>query len=53
MQGTIISVDVVEGQQVRARQQVMLIESMKLHHAIEAPADGTIAGLLEIGRAHV
>jgi biotin carboxyl carrier protein len=42
MQGTIVSVDVVVGQQVRTGQQVMLIESMKMHHAIEADASGAI-----------
>jgi acetyl-CoA carboxylase carboxyltransferase component len=46
MQGTIVSVDVVVGQQVRAGQQVMLIESMKMHHAIEADASGAIDTLL-------
>ncbi|MEI8238125.1 MAG: carboxyl transferase domain-containing protein [Actinomycetota bacterium] len=42
MQGTIVIVDVEVGQQVRAGQQLMLIESMKMHHAIEATTDGTI-----------
>jgi acetyl-CoA carboxylase carboxyltransferase component len=46
MQGTIVVVDVQVGQQVRAGQQLMLIESMKMHHAIEATADGTIEALL-------
>jgi acetyl-CoA carboxylase carboxyltransferase component len=51
MQGTIVSVDVVVGQQVRAGQQVMLIESMKMHHAIEADASGAIDALLvEVGQ---
>jgi acetyl-CoA carboxylase carboxyltransferase component len=46
MQGTIVIVDVVVGQQVRAGQQLMLIESMKMHHAIEATTDGTVDELL-------
>ena len=51
MQGTIVSVEVVVGQQVRAGQQVMLIESMKMHHAIEADASGAIDALLvEVGQ---
>ena len=51
MQGTIVSIDVVVGQQVRAGQQVMLIESMKMHHAIEADASGAIDALLvEVGQ---
>jgi acetyl-CoA carboxylase carboxyltransferase component len=48
MQGTIVVVDVVVGQQVRAGQQLMLIESMKMHHAIDATADGTVDELLVV-----
>ncbi|MBP9052241.1 MAG: biotin carboxylase, partial [Ilumatobacteraceae bacterium] len=46
MQGTIVTIDVVVGQQVRAGQQVMLIESMKMHHAIESASDGSIEALV-------
>lgn len=46
MQGTIVTVDVTEGQQVRKGQQLMLIESMKMHHAIESAADGVVRGPL-------
>ena len=46
MQGTIVTIDVTVGQQVHAGQQLMLIESMKMHHAIEATVDGTVADLL-------
>ncbi|MEN9506066.1 MAG: hypothetical protein RI958_1992 [Actinomycetota bacterium] len=42
MQGTIVTVDVRPGQQVRQGQQVMLIESMKMHHPIEAHTGGVI-----------
>ena len=42
MQGTIVTVDVTVGQQVRKGQQLMLIESMKMHHAIESTADGSV-----------
>jgi acetyl-CoA carboxylase carboxyltransferase component len=45
MQGTIVHLDVVVGQQVRAGQQLALIESMKMHHAIESTADGTVTTL--------
>ena len=34
------------GDSVVAGQQLMLIESMKMHHAIESPCDGTVVGLL-------
>jgi acetyl-CoA carboxylase carboxyltransferase component len=51
VQGTIVTIDVVVGQQVRAGQQVMLIESMKMHHAIEADDSGLIDTLLvEVGQ---
>ena len=43
MQGTIVSVDVSAGDTVVAGQQLMLIESMKMHHAIESPCDGIVA----------
>lgn len=46
MQGTIVTVDVAIGDSVVAGQQVMLIESMKMHHAIEATASGVIEELL-------
>ena len=42
MQGTIVAIDVTVGQQVRRGQQLMLIESMKMHHSIESSADGAI-----------
>ena len=45
MQGTIVVIDVSVGQQVRKGQRLMLIESMKMHHAIESLADGTVSGL--------
>jgi len=46
MQGTIISVDVSVGNEVAAGQQLMLIESMKMHHAIESPCDGSVVTVL-------
>ena len=46
MQGTIISVDVSVGDEVAAGQQLMLIESMKMHHAIESPCDGSVVTVL-------
>ena len=46
MQGTIVTIDVAVGQQVRAGQQLMLIESMKMHHAIDSTHDGVVGDLL-------
>ena len=45
MQGTIVAVDVAVGDTVVAGQQLMLIESMKMHHVIEATCDGTVTAL--------
>jgi acetyl-CoA carboxylase carboxyltransferase component len=42
MQGTIVTIDVEAGQLVRAGQQLMLIESMKMHHAIDASENGRV-----------
>ena len=46
MQGTIVTVDVAVGQAVVVGQQVMLIESMKMHHAIEAVDSGVVEEIL-------
>lgn len=46
MQGTIVTVDVAVGQAVVVGQQVMLIESMKMHHAIEAFDSGVVEEVL-------
>ncbi len=43
MQGTIVTIDVEIGQPVRAGQQLMLIESMKMHHSIDATATGVVS----------
>src|SRR5256885_2169283 len=44
MQGTIVSVDVGDGDAVRAGQQLLVIESMKMEHVIAAEAAGRVAG---------
>ena len=53
MQGTIVSVDVTAGETVRAGQQLMLIESMKMHHTIDSPCDGTVVDVLVAAGATV
>ncbi len=53
MQGTIVTVDVAVGQAVRRGQQLMLIESMKMHHAIESVTDGSVTSLLVAAGATV
>ncbi len=42
MPGRIISVDVTEGETVRAGQRLMVLEAMKMEHVIAAPATGTV-----------
>ena len=42
LQGTIVSVDVAEGDTVRAGQPVAVMEAMKMEHVVEAPVAGTV-----------
>ncbi|MFT7648670.1 MAG: acetyl-CoA carboxylase carboxyltransferase component/biotin carboxyl carrier protein, partial [Candidatus Poriferisodalaceae bacterium] len=42
LQGTIISVDVVDGDQVAAGQQVLVMEAMKMEHVITATVSGIV-----------
>ena len=41
--GTVIRVDVAAGQQVAAGAQLLLLESMKMEHVVEAAKGGTVA----------
>ena len=45
MPGKVIAVDVAEGQAVTAGQRLMVLEAMKMEHALTAPFDGVIEGL--------
>jgi 3-methylcrotonyl-CoA carboxylase alpha subunit len=45
MPGKVIAVDVVEGQPVKAGQRLMVLEAMKMEHALTAPFAGTVAEL--------
>jgi 3-methylcrotonyl-CoA carboxylase alpha subunit len=45
MPGKVIAVDVTEGQAVTAGQRLMVLEAMKMEHALAAPFDGVIEGL--------
>ena len=42
LQGTIVVIDVVPGQEVRAGQQLAVVEAMKMEHVIAAQVGGTI-----------
>jgi acetyl-CoA/propionyl-CoA carboxylase, biotin carboxylase, biotin carboxyl carrier protein len=45
MPGRVIAVRVRVGDPVRAHEAVVVIEAMKMEHAVVAPADGTVASL--------
>jgi 3-methylcrotonyl-CoA carboxylase alpha subunit len=45
MPGKVIAVDVAEGQTVTAGQRLLVLEAMKMEHALTAPFDGVVEGL--------
>jgi 3-methylcrotonyl-CoA carboxylase alpha subunit len=45
MPGKVIALDVAEGQPVEAGQRLMVLEAMKMEHALTAPFAGTVADL--------
>ena len=45
MPGTIIAVDVAEGQQVSAGARLLVLEAMKMEHVLTAPVDGVVREL--------
>lgn len=45
MPGKVIAVDVAEGDKVTAGQRLMVLEAMKMEHALTAPFDGTVTEL--------
>jgi acetyl/propionyl-CoA carboxylase alpha subunit len=46
MQGTVVSIDVCAGDLVRRGQQVLVMESMKMEHVIEASQGGHVVDML-------
>ena len=46
MQGTIVSVDVTEGELVNKGQQILVMNAMKMEHVIQAPFSGVIQRLV-------
>ncbi len=46
MPGTVLTVEVAEGQRVTAGQPLLVVEAMKMEHTVTAPADGVLAGLM-------
>ena len=45
LQGTIVRIDVAEGDAVRVGQQLAVIESMKMEHPMEAEAAGVVVAV--------
>ncbi|QWC57324.1 ATP-grasp domain-containing protein [Erythrobacter sp. 3-20A1M] len=45
MPGKVIAVDVADGDSVTAGQRLMVLEAMKMEHALTAPFDGTVTEL--------
>ncbi len=46
MPGKVIAVDVAQGDKVEAGQRLLMLEAMKMEHALTAPFAGTVAELL-------
>src|SRR5664280_432361 len=44
--GTVLRINVAEGQEVKAGDTVVVLEAMKMETEITAPADGTVAQVL-------
>ena len=53
MPGKVIAVDVAEGDLVTAGQRLMVLEAMKMEHALTAPFDGTVTELTASAGAQV
>ena len=53
MPGTILKVNVTQGQKVAEGAVLCVLEAMKMENEILAPKAGTVTQVLEIGRAHV
>lgn len=45
MPGSVVRVEVAEGQQVTAGATVLVLEAMKMEHTVRAPADGIVASI--------
>jgi acetyl-CoA/propionyl-CoA carboxylase biotin carboxyl carrier protein len=45
MQGTVLAIEVAEGDEVRAGQVLCIVEAMKMENEVHAPRDGTVREL--------
>ena len=46
MHGKVLSLEVAKGEAVKKGQRLLVLEAMKMEHALTAPLDGKIAELL-------
>jgi acetyl-CoA/propionyl-CoA carboxylase biotin carboxyl carrier protein len=46
MPGTVLAVNVTEGQEVALGQPLLIVEAMKMEHTVTAPLDGTVSDLM-------
>ena len=46
MPGTVLAVNVTEGQEVALGQPLLIVEAMKMEHTVTAPLDGTVTDLI-------
>jgi 3-methylcrotonyl-CoA carboxylase alpha subunit len=53
MPGKVLSVEVAEGETVAKGQRLLVLEAMKMEHALVAPFDGIVAGLTAAAGAQV
>lgn len=45
MPGRVVRVDVADGEAVTTGQRLVVVEAMKMEHAVKAPCDGVVEGL--------
>ena len=45
MPGSVVTVEVAEGDAVTRGQTLVVVEAMKMEHPVTAPVDGTVVGL--------
>jgi 3-methylcrotonyl-CoA carboxylase alpha subunit len=53
MPGKVLSVEVAEGDAVTKGQRLLVLEAMKMEHALTAPFDGTVAELSAVAGGQV
>ena len=46
MPGTVLTVNVTEGQEVVFGQPLLIVEAMKMEHTVTAPLDGAVTDLM-------